>query len=409
MMNWWRGRPAGLCSHRLDLQEIMDELIFWPPTWSMLLMLPALFVGFTVHELGHALVAYLLGDTSQVERRRLTFNPLRHVSWVGLVVFLLFGFGWAKPVRVDASRFHVRNREFGFFLVSVAGASANLLTAMAIFAGMVLTIAITWTATGTSPLEAWGFLMLQEPSLDAQGVAVALSGFMVKVNLLLAFFNLLPFPPLDGFQAAMGLIAMLRKGLGREPLSGPGLAPVWGTRQATGRREEDSKLDRSETTAKSPAQIHFEIGLQYQKSGQLDEAIARYRQATAHDEHYGLAYYNLGLAYWDVGRFPLALSSFRAARKAPGMVVQVQAAQRLRELTAAEQSGLEPGVAPAPLELEVMKSQAGEGPMPLDPSVTRRVWLALAAGAVVALLLAAVAWLYVTSVTMGSLGGAGLS
>ena len=49
----------------------MDELIRWPPTWSMLLMLPALFVGFTVHELGHAMVAYLLGDSSQVERHHL--------------------------------------------------------------------------------------------------------------------------------------------------------------------------------------------------------------------------------------------------------------------------------------------------------------------------------------------------
>jgi hypothetical protein len=231
---------------------------------------------------------------------------------------------------------------------------------------------------------------------------------MVKVNLLLAFFNLLPFPPLDGFQAAMSLAGMLRKGLGREPLSGPGLAPVWGNRQAAGRREEGSKLDGSETTAKSPAQIHFEIGLQYHKSGQLDEAIARYRQATAHDQHFGLAYYNLGLAYWEVGRLPLARSSFRAARNAPGMGVQVQATRRLRELTAAEQNGLEPGMAPAPLEPEVLKSQAGDGPMPLDPSVTRRVWLSLVAGAVVVLLLAAVAWLYVTSATMGGFSGAGL-
>ena len=76
----------------------IGDWIHWPPTWATLLLLPALFVAFTVHELSHALVAYLLGDTSQVERQRLSLNPLRHVSWVGLVVFLLFGFGWAKPV-----------------------------------------------------------------------------------------------------------------------------------------------------------------------------------------------------------------------------------------------------------------------------------------------------------------------
>ncbi len=382
--------------------------MFWPPTWSMLLMLPALLVGFTVHELGHALVAYLMGDTSQVERRRLTFNPLRHVSWVGLVVFLLFGFGWAKPVRVDPSRFHIRNRAFGFFLVSVAGALANLLIAMVVFAGMVLTITIVWTSVGASPLEAWEFLTLQEPTLDAQGFAVALSGYMVKVNLLLAFFNLLPFPPLDGFQAAMSLVAMLRKGLGRAPASMQGLAPGWGPGQPTGRPVDANSQDGSETAAKSPAQIHFEIGLQYHKSGQLDEAIARYRQATAHDERFGLAYYNLGLAYWGTGRIPLAHSAFRAARSGGDLAVQVQASQRLRDLTVAEQNGLEPGAAPVPLEPEAMEMLAGDRPVPLDPAVKRRMWLSLAVGGVAVLLLAAVAWFYVTSVTVGGLGGAGL-
>jgi len=365
----------------------MDDLIFWPPTWSTLLLLPALFVGFTVHELGHAMVAYLLGDTSQVEQRRLTFNPLQHVSWVGLVVFLLFGFGWAKPVRMDASRFRIGNRAFGMFLVSVAGASANLLTGLVTVAGMVLTTSIVWTATGGSPLEAWDFLTLQEPGLDAQGVAVALSWYMVKVNLLLAFFNLLPFPPLDGFQAVVSLVAMFRRGLGRE----------------------GDELDSKEAAARSPAQIHFDIGLEYHKSGQLDEAIARYRQATAHDEHFGLAYHNLGLAHWDKGRIPLAISAFKAARTGPDMAVRVHAERHLRELTvAAQNQGVEPGVAPAPLEPEAVKRQGVDGTLPLDPAVTRRVWLSLAAGGAAAVMLAVGAWFYVTTVALGGLGGAGL-
>jgi len=390
----------------------MDDLIFWPPTWSTLLLLPALFVGFTVHELGHAMVAYLLGDTSQVEQRRLTFNPLRHVSWVGLVVFLFFGFGWAKPVRMDASRFRIGNRAFGVFLVSVAGASANLLTGLATVAGMVLTTSIVWTATGGLPLEAWDFLTLQEPGLDAQGVAVALSWYMVKVNLLLAFFNLLPFPPLDGFQAAVSLVAMLRKGLGREAVPGPGLVPVRPEavlQQPAGRPEMGDDLDDNETDVRSPAQIHFEIGLEYHKSGQLDEAIARYRQATAHDEHFGLAYHNLGLAYWDNGRIPLAISAFKAARTGPDMAVRVHADRHLRELTIATQNpDVEPGVAPAPLEPEAVSGQGMDVPLPLDPAVTRQTWLSLAAGGAAAVLLAVVAWFYVTTVALGGLGGAGL-
>lgn len=388
--------------------RIMGDFGFWPPTWSMLLMLPALFAGFTVHELGHAMVAFLLGDSSQVERHRLSLNPLRHVSWLGLVVFLFFGFGWAKPVRVDPSRFRVKNRAFGMFLVSVAGASANLISGLVVFAGMVLTTSIVWTATGNSPLDAWEFLMVQEPGLDAQGVAVALSAYMLKVNLLLAFFNLLPFPPLDGFQAAMSLVAMVRKGLGREAIPGPGLGPAWIRQQPAGIREERDEPHGGETAVQSPAQIHFDIALEYQRSGQLEEAIARYRQATAHDEHFGLAYYNLGLAYWDLGRPSLARSSFRAARAGTDKAIRVPAEQRLRELYYAERNGLELAAAPAPLERETQEMRGAGEPPPLDPAVTRRVWLSLAAGSALVVLLAAAAWLYVTSVTMGGLGGAGL-
>jgi Zn-dependent protease len=373
----------------------------------MLLMLPALFVGFTVHELGHALVAYLLGDTSQVERRRLSFNPLRHVSWVGLVVFLLFGFGWAKPVRVDSARLRAKNQALGVFLVSVAGALANLLAAMAVFAGMVLTTTGVWIVTGASPLEAWEFLMLQEPNLDAQGVAVALSAYMLEVNLLLAFFNLLPFPPLDGFHAAISLAAMLRRGFGRKAVAGAGMGTAELPTHHAGGREDGPMLDAPETAVKSPAQIHLEIGLEYHRSGQLDEAIARYRQATAHDEEFGLAYYNLGLAYWAEVRIPLALSSFRAAQAGSDLAVRIQAGQRLRELAAVEQNGLEPGAAPAPLGPEPVEEQAADSPQPVDPAVKRQVWLSLAARGVVVLGLAAVAWLYVTFVTMGGLGGAG--
>ena len=386
----------------------MDELIAWPPTWSILLMLPALFVGFTVHELGHALVAYLLGDTSQLERHRLSFNPLRHVSWVGMVVFLLFGFGWAKPVRADIARFRVKNQAFGVFLVSVAGALANLLAVMAVFAGMVLTVSGVWTVTGASPLEAWEFLAQPEPNLDAQGVAVALSGYMLKVNLLLAFFNLLPFPPLDGFHAAISLVAMLRKGFGRNAVADPGMGTAQTPVHYAGETKEGAKQDDPGTALKSPAQIHFEIGLEYHRSGQLDEAIARYRQATAHDAQFGLAYYNLGLAYWAAGRIPLALSSFRAARAGSDLAIQVQAGQRLRELTAVEQDGLEPGAAPAPLEPEMVRRQAGDSPAPIDPVVTRRVWLSLAVRGVIVLALAAAAWLYVTSVAIRGFGGAAL-
>jgi len=380
----------------------MDELILWPPSWSVLLLLPALFVGFTVHEVGHAIVALLLGDTSQLERRRLSWNPFRHVSWVGLFVFLLFGFGWAKPVRVDISRFRVKNSALGMFAVSVAGASANLLTALLALLGMMGTVFVTWMVTGASLAEIVGFLALDQPVLDAQGVAVAFSQYMVTVNLVLAFFNLLPLPPLDGFQALMSLITAVRTALGRGTVPKQALGPV---SPSGGRPGMGGEADSEEHGETSPAQIHFDIGLEYHKSGQWDEAIARYRQATDHDDRFGLAYYNLGLVYWAKGRLPLAMSAFKAARACPGMVIQVHAGRRLRELTVAEQNpDVDLGVAPPPLEPDtVQQAESDAAPRP-DAGVVRRAWLALAAGGVGVLLLAVAAWLYVTAVTLGEFG-----
>jgi len=156
----------------------------------------------------------------------------------------------------------------------------------------------------------------------------------------------------------------------------------------------------------SPARIHFDIGLEYQESGQLDEAIARYRQATEHDKDFGLAYYNLGLAYWEKGRIPLAISAFRAALACPDLAVRVRANQHLRELALAEQNpDVEPGAVPPPLEPQEFPLHGAEAPVPVDPEVTRRVWISLAISGLAALMLAVAAWFYVLSVALGALGG----
>jgi Zn-dependent protease len=392
----------------------MGDLLHWPPSWSMLLLLPALFVGFTVHELAHALVAYLLGDTSQLQRNRLSLNPLRHVSWVGLVVFLLFRFGWAKPVWMDPSRFRMKNQAFGTFLVSIAGSVANLLTGLLVLAGMTITVMIVWVLSGAAPMDVMQFLILPEPGLDAQGVAVALSYYMLTVNLSLAFFNLLPFPPLDGFQAVVSLVAAVRVALrGGEggvlafrPAvprmvttdAGDGQPPGEGTAPEPGGEE----LVADDLDERSPAQIHFDIGLAYQKAGQWDEAIARYRQATAHDEQFAMAYYNLGLAYWAKGRIPLAVSAFRAAAQADGdRMVQVQAELRLRELAHLDpELAQDPGPVSPPLEPgAAMETEVADLP-DLDRAAVRRVWISLAVGGAAMAVLAISAWIFVTMVAL---------
>lgn len=400
----------------------MGDWIHWPPSWSTMLLLPALFAGFTVHELAHALVAYLLGDTSQVERNRLSFNPLRHVSWVGLIVFLLLGFGWAKPVMIDHRRFRLQNRAFGVFLVSISGAVANLLLALLSLVGIFVTFGASWFLLGTSLAEVFGFLFISDPGPDLQGVAVALSYYMFLVNVLLAVFNLIPLPPLDGFQAIMSLFMALRTALGRKPTA-ERQAPITprrrleigtDTRSARGADvlqgegphgpEAEPIAGEEDQVVGSPAQIHFAIGLDYHKEGRLDEAIARYRQATDHDEAFGLAYYNLGLAYWAKGRLPLAMSAFRAVLQSEGdPVLMYQAERNLRLVERAEHDSSVQITPPSPLEAPPTAGPEVEEAPPLDPALARRLWLRLAAGGIGSLCLGVGAWIFVTVVTLAAL------
>jgi tetratricopeptide (TPR) repeat protein len=277
------------------------------------------------------------------------------------------------------------------FLVSIAGASANLLMVLLSLLGIGATGALIWVLKGSNPQDVLQFLIVPEPGLNLQGLAVALSVYVLNVNLILAIFNLLPFPPLDGFQALMSLYSVGRQALTGKP-----------ARQSAMRSPLTAAT--GEATARSPAEIHFDIGLEYQKNGQLDEAIARYRQALANDEHFALAYYNLGLAHWAKGQLPLAAGAFRSTlQSSRDVAVRIQADLRLREVAQDEQDPEgKIGPVPSPLErgtpVELPLKEAAGSPAPLDPAVARRVWLRLAIGGVVMAVLAVAAWLFVTVV-----------
>ena len=158
--------------------------------------------------------------------------------------------------------------------------------------------------------------------------------------------------------------------------------------------------------SQSPAQIHFAIGLDYHQEGQMDEAIARYRQAIAQDAGFALAYYNQGLAYWTKGRLPLAASAFRAAiQSTRDPNLQMEAGQRLRELAHAEQEpDVELGPAPLPLERGSPPDTGRTAAAPLDPAIARRVWLRLGIGGMLLLMSALMIWLWVTAATLSAVG-----
>jgi len=148
---------------------------------QMLILLPAVIVGFTLHEFAHAFVAVRLGDETPRLQHRYTLNPLSHISIVGLILILFVGFGWAKPVQFNPANFKRPARDE--ILVALAGPITNFLLSL-------LFLLVIWLffPAGAAPLEgSYGARL-------AYRLLVAASW----VNLLLFLFNLLPIPPLDG-------------------------------------------------------------------------------------------------------------------------------------------------------------------------------------------------------------------
>lgn len=156
---------------------------------TMAYVLPAMLFGLTIHEFFHAFTAYKLGDNSAKEQGRLTMNPLPHLDLFGLLMLLLLGFGWAKPVPINPRNFKRPKREE--ILVSLAGPAANLV--LAGLNGGVFKAMLTLT-----------------PGLFQNKQTGELLGsffiFGIWINLVLAVFNLFPIPPLDGSHILMVLI-----------------------------------------------------------------------------------------------------------------------------------------------------------------------------------------------------------
>ena len=155
-----------------------------PKTWIMekIIIIPAIFIGLTFHEFAHAYVAYRLGDRTPKLQGRVTLYPMAHIDLVGILCLFFVGFGWGKPVQIDPWAFKHRRRDE--LLVAVAGVAMNFLIAF-VFAFIVKGII---TATG-SGWAASGF-----------GESIYLMLFyVIYINIVLMIFNLIPVPPLDGF------------------------------------------------------------------------------------------------------------------------------------------------------------------------------------------------------------------
>lgn len=151
---------------------------------SILFSLPAIIIGLTVHEWAHAFVADKLGDPTAKNLGRMTLNPLAHLDPIGILMLLLVGFGWARPVPVNTRNF--KNFRRDDILVSLAGITMNLITAF---------IATFFFWAG---FLFWG--MAENTAFQS------IIGGIVTINLSLAVFNLLPIYPLDGSHVLESLL-----------------------------------------------------------------------------------------------------------------------------------------------------------------------------------------------------------
>lgn len=150
--------------------------------------LAILIMSVVIHEVSHGFMAEYLGDKTARMAGRLTLNPMAHLDLFGSIILPAilyfttgFAFGWARPVPYNPD--NLRNERWGTVAVAAAGVLANLF--IAVFFGLALRLLI--------------------PSLPAENLVTFISSIII-VNLALAFFNLVPIPPLDGSKILFGLL-----------------------------------------------------------------------------------------------------------------------------------------------------------------------------------------------------------
>jgi len=153
---------------------------------EFVVLAPPFLLALTVHELAHGYAALKLGDPTASRAGRLTWNPLKHLDPMGVLCFFLLKIGWAKPVPVNAAYF--KNPRQDMLVVSLAGPGANVLLGVASAVLVKIVLFLDWLP-----------VFFLQPLLQMLAASI-------WINIMLAVFNFLPIPPLDGSKILMGLL-----------------------------------------------------------------------------------------------------------------------------------------------------------------------------------------------------------
>ena len=179
------------------LTLLSGKLDFMTAVVQILASLVIIFLIMPFHEWAHAFTAYKLGDTSVKARGRMSLNPIEHIDPIGALMILLIGFGWAKPVPIDPTRFDRKHSmRFGVAITALAGPVSNLIAA---FVGMV---AMQFYQISSFYTTYYAQVFSGDSVKNTPLIIWYMLYTFVYINIGLAVFNLLPIPPLDGSKIA---------------------------------------------------------------------------------------------------------------------------------------------------------------------------------------------------------------